>query len=45
MKRRLLTSLIGIVVIALGALIANLAVGNKPLLGLDHQGEAHRPSV
>jgi preprotein translocase subunit SecD len=40
MKRRLLTSLIGIVVVAIAALITNLSVGNKPLLGLDLQGGA-----
>jgi preprotein translocase subunit SecD len=40
MRRRLLISLIGVVVVAVGALIANLAVGNKPLLGLDLQGGA-----
>lgn len=40
MKRRLLTSLLGIVVLALVGLVVNLAVGNKPLLGLDLQGGA-----
>ncbi|MEY4371267.1 MAG: hypothetical protein RL219_36, partial [Actinomycetota bacterium] len=40
MRRRLLISLIGVVVVAVGALIANIAVGNKPLLGLDLQGGA-----
>jgi len=40
MKRRLLASLIGILVISLGALITNLATGNSPLLGLDLQGGA-----
>ena len=40
MKRRLLTSLLGIIVIALAGLISNLSLGNKPLLGLDLQGGA-----
>ncbi|MEY2627735.1 MAG: putative protein-export rane protein SecD [Actinomycetota bacterium] len=40
MRRRLLFSLIGIVVIAAAALSANLIAGNKPSLGLDLQGGA-----
>jgi len=40
MKRRLLISLLGIVVISLAGLITNLSVGNRPLLGLDLQGGA-----
>lgn len=40
MVRRLLVSLIGIVVVAGGILAANLAVGNSPSLGLDLQGGA-----
>lgn len=40
MKRRLLISLLGIVVISLVGLITNLSLGNKPLLGLDLQGGA-----
>jgi preprotein translocase subunit SecD len=39
-RRRLLFSLIGIVVIAAAALSANLIAGNKPSLGLDLQGGA-----
>ena len=41
MKRRLLISLLGIVVISLVGLITNLSLGNKPLLGLDLQGGSH----
>ena len=40
MRRRLLFSLIGIVLIAAGALTANLIAGNSPSLGLDLQGGA-----
>ena len=40
MRRRLLFSLIGIVVIAAAALAGNLIAGNKPSLGLDLQGGA-----
>jgi preprotein translocase subunit SecD len=40
MKRRLVLSLVGIVVVAVAALVTNLSVGNKPLLGLDLQGGA-----
>ncbi len=40
MVRRLLVSLIGIVVVSGGILVANLAVGNTPSLGLDLQGGA-----
>ena len=40
MRRRLLASLIGVIIVALGGLITNIAVGNKPLLGLDLQGGA-----
>lgn len=40
MVRRLLISLIGIVVIAGGVLAANLVAGNTPSLGLDLQGGA-----
>ena len=40
MKRRLLTSLLGIIVIALAGLITNLSLSKKPLLGLDLQGGA-----
>ena len=38
MRRRLLYSLIGIVVVALAALSGNLIAGNRPTLGLDLQG-------
>ena len=38
MRRRLWISLVGTVVIVVGALIANLATGNTPILGLDLQG-------
>jgi preprotein translocase subunit SecD len=37
-RRRLLFSLIGIVVVAVSALSANLIAGNSPTLGLDLQG-------
>jgi preprotein translocase subunit SecD len=37
-RRRLLYSLIGIVVVALAALSGNLIAGNRPTLGLDLQG-------
>lgn len=40
MRRRLLFSLIGIVVVAVGAMSANLIAGNSPSLGLDLQGGA-----
>ena len=40
MRRRLLFSLVGIVVIAVAALAGNLIAGNKPSLGLDLQGGA-----
>lgn len=40
MRRRLLASLLGVIIVSLGALITNIAVGNKPLLGLDLQGGA-----
>ncbi len=39
-KRKEWISLIGIVVVALGALLANLIAGNHPALGLDLQGGA-----
>ncbi|NQY58305.1 MAG: protein translocase subunit SecD [Ilumatobacteraceae bacterium] len=38
MRRRLWISLIGTVLIVVGALIGNLATGNTPVLGLDLQG-------
>lgn len=38
MRRRLLFSLIGIVVVSMAALSANLIAGNSPTLGLDLQG-------
>jgi preprotein translocase subunit SecD len=38
MTTRLWTSLIGVVLIVVGALIGNLATGNTPILGLDLQG-------
>ncbi len=38
MRRRLWISLVGTVLIVLGALIGNLATGNTPVLGLDLQG-------
>lgn len=40
MVRRLLISLIGVVILVSGVLVANLAVGNTPSLGLDLQGGA-----
>jgi len=40
MRRRLLWSLIGVLVVAVGGFGANLAVGNHPSLGLDLQGGA-----
>lgn len=40
MRRRLLFSLIGLVVVAVGAMSANLIAGNSPALGLDLQGGA-----
>ncbi|MHB1091053.1 MAG: preprotein translocase subunit SecD, partial [Ilumatobacteraceae bacterium] len=40
MVRRLLVSLIGVVVIVAGVLVANLVAGNTPSLGLDLQGGA-----
>jgi preprotein translocase subunit SecD len=39
-RRRLLFSLVGIVVVAVGAMSANLIAGNSPSLGLDLQGGA-----
>ncbi len=40
MVRRLVVSLVGVVVVVFGLLIGNLAVGNVPSLGLDLQGGA-----
>ena len=40
MVRRLVISLVGVVVVVFGLLIGNLAVGNVPSLGLDLQGGA-----
>lgn len=40
MRRRLLFSLIGIVLVAVAAMSANLIAGNSPSLGLDLQGGA-----
>lgn len=40
MIRRLVVSLVGVVVVVFGLLIGNLAVGNVPSLGLDLQGGA-----
>lgn len=40
MVRRLVVSLVGVVVVVIGLLIGNLAVGNVPSLGLDLQGGA-----
>ena len=40
MRRRLLWSLIGVLVVAFGGFGANLAAGNHPSLGLDLQGGA-----
>ena len=38
MRRRLWTSLIGIILVVTIALIGNIATGNTPILGLDLQG-------
>ena len=38
MRKRLIYSLVGILVLAFGGLIATLVAGNKPALGLDLQG-------
>lgn len=38
MRRRLWTSLIGVVLIVVVAFVANVATGNTPILGLDLQG-------
>ena len=38
MRKKLLYSLVGIMVLAFGGLIATLVAGNKPALGLDLQG-------
>ena len=40
MRRRLITSLVGIVLFSVGVLVANLVAGNSPSLGLDLQGGA-----
>jgi len=40
MVRRLVVSLVGVVVVVFGLLMGNLAVGNVPSLGLDLQGGA-----
>ena len=40
MVRRLVVSIVGVVVVVFGLLIGNLAVGNVPSLGLDLQGGA-----
>ena len=40
MVRRLVFSLVGVVVVVLGLLVGNLAAGNVPSLGLDLQGGA-----
>ena len=40
MRRRLITSLVGIVLFSVGVLAANLIAGNRPSLGLDLQGGA-----
>lgn len=40
MRRRLVFSLVGIILVAVGALSANLIAGNRPSLGLDLQGGA-----
>ena len=40
MVRRLVVSLVGVVVVVFGLLIGNVAVGNVPSLGLDLQGGA-----
>ena len=38
MRKKLIYSLVGILVLAFGGLIATLVAGNKPALGLDLQG-------
>ncbi len=38
MRRRLWISLVGIVVVVVGALVGNLVTDNQPILGLDLQG-------
>jgi preprotein translocase subunit SecD len=38
MRKKLIYSLVGILVLAFGGLIATFAAGNKPALGLDLQG-------
>lgn len=40
MRRRLVFSLVGIILVAVGTLAANLIAGNRPSLGLDLQGGA-----
>lgn len=40
MRRRLVVSLVGIVLFSAGVLVANLVAGNRPSLGLDLQGGA-----
>ena len=40
MRRRLITSLVGIVLFSVGVLVANVVAGNSPSLGLDLQGGA-----
>ena len=40
MRRRLLWSLIGVLVVAFGGFAGNLVAGNHPSLGLDLQGGA-----
>jgi preprotein translocase subunit SecD len=40
MRRRLLVSLIGVLVVAYGALLGSVIAGNEPTLGLDLQGGA-----
>lgn len=40
MRRRLVFSLVGIILVAVGTLAANLIAGNQPSLGLDLQGGA-----
>lgn len=40
MRRRLVFSLVGIILVAVGTLTANLIAGNRPSLGLDLQGGA-----
>jgi len=39
-RRRLVFSLVGIILVAVGTLAANLIAGNRPSLGLDLQGGA-----